>query len=40
MHEANQPILMHPLIAGFQWLLLSTPVGRWMVQVGARRPCY
>jgi len=35
MHESNQPPLMHPLISAFQWLLLSTPVGRWLVQVRA-----
>lgn len=35
MHELNQPPLMHPFISAFQWLLLSTPVGRWVVNVSA-----
>jgi hypothetical protein len=39
LHEANQPTLMHPLITAFQWLLLNTLIGRWIVQVGARRVC-
>jgi hypothetical protein len=33
MHEANQPPFMHPFIAALQWVLLSTPVGRFLVQV-------
>jgi hypothetical protein len=39
MHEANQPLALHPFIKAFQWLLLNTPVGRMLVQVrlGGRR---
>jgi hypothetical protein len=36
MHERNQPSLLQPFIAAFQWLLLSTPLGRMLVQVGGR----
>lgn len=37
MHERNQPILLQPFIAVFQWLLLSTPLGRMLVQVSDKR---
>ena len=33
MHESNQPAVLHPFIAAFQWMLLSTPLGKGLVQV-------
>jgi pimeloyl-ACP methyl ester carboxylesterase len=38
MHVRNQPALLHPLIAAYQWLLHDTPVGHWVYQDLVTRP--